>query len=75
MQTELHDAKHQPDIVNGASIGIPLKAFMDKAWEGLCEEGKEQVPVGTAEIPFREGGWEVQRQDEMKGFLAGMRKS
>lgn len=75
MQTELHDAKHQPDLVNGESIGMPLQNFMDKAWEGLCEEGKEEIPVGTAEKPFQEGGWEVLRQVEMRQFWAAMKKS
>jgi short-subunit dehydrogenase involved in D-alanine esterification of teichoic acids len=30
VQTELHDEKHQPDIQNGGSIGMPLDEFMDE---------------------------------------------
>lgn len=45
MQTELHDAKHQPDIKDGRSIGIPIGEFMETAWKGIVE-GKEEIPVG-----------------------------
>lgn len=48
VQTELHDAKHQPDIKDGRSIGMPLDEFTDKAWKGL-ERGDEHIPVGLAE--------------------------
>jgi len=30
VQTELHDEKHQPDIKNGRSIGMPLDQFTDE---------------------------------------------
>jgi len=45
VQTELHDAKHQPSIKNGRSIGIPIAEFMKTAWKGIVE-GKEEIPVG-----------------------------
>jgi short-subunit dehydrogenase involved in D-alanine esterification of teichoic acids len=45
VQTELHDAKHQPTIENGREIGITLNEFMETAWAGLVE-GKDEVPVG-----------------------------
>lgn len=45
VQTELHDAKHQPDIENGRQIGITIEEFMDTAWKGIVE-GKEEIPVG-----------------------------
>jgi short-subunit dehydrogenase involved in D-alanine esterification of teichoic acids len=32
VQTELHDAKHQPDIKDGGSIGMPLAQFTDEVW-------------------------------------------
>jgi len=48
VQTELHDEKHQPDIKNGRSIGMPLDEFIDKAYTALAG-GSEQVPVGMAE--------------------------
>ncbi|KAI4761633.1 NAD(P)-binding protein [Aureobasidium sp. EXF-12344] len=59
VQTELHDAKHQPDIKNGAQIGMPLKDFTDATWAGL-EAGKDQIPVGMSESSFN--GWEQERQ-------------
>ena len=45
VQTELHDEKHQPDIKNGRSIGMPLDEFTNEAWEGLSN-GEEQIWVG-----------------------------
>ena len=45
VQTELHDAKHQPDIENGRKIGITMDEFMRTAWAGIVE-GKEDIPVG-----------------------------
>ena len=32
---ELHDAKHQPDIANGASFGIPVDKFVDEVCTSL----------------------------------------
>lgn len=34
VQTELHDAKHQPDIKDGGNYGMPLAEFVDEAWKG-----------------------------------------
>ncbi|KAJ9119506.1 hypothetical protein QFC22_003214 [Naganishia vaughanmartiniae] len=48
---ELHDAKHQPDISNGGSIGMPLNEFTDEAWAGLTE-GKDEIPVGMTKMGF-----------------------
>lgn len=45
VQTELHDAKHQPSIENGSAIGITIEEFMETAWKGIVE-GKEEIPVG-----------------------------
>jgi short-subunit dehydrogenase involved in D-alanine esterification of teichoic acids len=45
VQTELHDAKHQPGIENGRAIGISMDEFMETAWAGIVE-GKEEIPVG-----------------------------
>ena len=33
VQTELHDENHQPDLVNGGQIGMPLGEFVDKMYE------------------------------------------
>lgn len=47
MPAELHDEKHQPDIKNGSSIGMPLDQFTDAAIDGLIK-GEEQIGVGMA---------------------------
>jgi hypothetical protein len=47
----LHDAKHQPDIKDGRSIGMPLNEFTDAAWAGL-RDGKDSIPVGDAQKGF-----------------------
>lgn len=72
VQTELHDAKHQPDIKDGRSFGMPLVEFTEKAWQGLLE-GKEDIPVGTSEVPYQ--GWEKERQKVFKARVEQMRKS
>lgn len=64
VQTELHDAKHQPDIKHGGAIGMPLKDFTEETWSGL-EAGKDQIAVGMSAHAFN--GWEQERQ---KGFHA-----
>lgn len=60
VQTELHDAKHQPDIQDGGSIGMPLDEFTDEAWAGLVA-GKEQIAVGLSAKAF--DVFENKRQD------------
>ncbi|KAF1363032.1 NAD(P)-binding protein [Lizonia empirigonia] len=45
VQTELHDAKHQPDIKDGGKIGMPLNEFTEETWKKLTN-GDEQIPVG-----------------------------
>lgn len=50
-QAELHDAKHQPDIKDGRSIGMPLNEFTDAAWAGL-RDGKDSIPVGQTQMGF-----------------------
>lgn len=68
VQTELHDQKHQPDIDNGRSIGMPLDEFTEAAWKGLSA-GKEQVPVGQmSEGPYSQDGFETKRQMAFKGM-------
>ncbi|EUC34238.1 hypothetical protein COCCADRAFT_4381 [Bipolaris zeicola 26-R-13] len=63
VQTELHDAKHQPDIKDGGNIGMPLSEFTDEAWKGLIE-GKEQIPVGFTVKAFE--AFENKRQELWK---------
>jgi short-subunit dehydrogenase involved in D-alanine esterification of teichoic acids len=60
VQTELHDEKHQPDLVNGGELGMPLDAYTEKLYEGLVR-GDEQFATGPGEPWLQEGGWEDQR--------------
>lgn len=68
VQTELHDAKHQPDIKDGGNIGMPLDEFTAEAWKGLVS-GKEQIPVGMSVRPYEEGGFEHGRQQAFAGLI------
>ncbi|KAH6983456.1 hypothetical protein BKA56DRAFT_583724 [Ilyonectria sp. MPI-CAGE-AT-0026] len=60
VQTELHDENHQPDLVNGGEIGIPVVEFVDRMVDGLVK-GDDQFAVGPGEWLLKEGGWEAQR--------------
>lgn len=51
VQTELHDAKHQPDLKNGHTIGMPVDEFADEVYQRWVA-GEEQIPVGTAKPMF-----------------------
>lgn len=75
VQTELHDAKHQPDIKDGHKIGMTMDEFMKEAWEGLCE-GKSDVPVGSSKKHYGENGdgWEVKRQEAFKEMVESIKK-
>ncbi|KAF5970526.1 oxidoreductase dltE [Fusarium coicis] len=67
VQTELHDEKHQPDLVNGGEIGMPIGEFTERMFDGLGR-GDEQFAVGPGESLFKEDGFETQR---MKLYDAG----
>ncbi|KAM0544976.1 hypothetical protein ACHAPJ_011556 [Fusarium lateritium] len=60
VQTELHDEKHQPDLVNGGAIGMPLAEYTEKMYVGLVK-GDDQFAIGPGENLLKEGGWEHQR--------------
>ena len=62
VQTELHDEKHQPQIQDGRSIGMPLINFLDEVWDGLLR-GKDQIPVGVPTQHVKSGGFEATRQN------------
>jgi short-subunit dehydrogenase involved in D-alanine esterification of teichoic acids len=61
VQTELHDTNHQPDLVNGDKIGMPLDVYTEHLYKGL-EEGHEQFATGPAEPWLEVGGFEAARQ-------------
>ncbi|QIX01260.1 hypothetical protein AMS68_006777 [Peltaster fructicola] len=66
VQTELHDAKHQPEYGDrGRHLGMPLDEFTEEAYNGLCSENNEQVPVGMVKTHMGWNDWEAERQ---KGF-------
>ncbi|PQE19059.1 short-chain dehydrogenase oxidoreductase protein [Rutstroemia sp. NJR-2017a BBW] len=67
VQTELHDAKHQPDLKDGHLIGMPLNEFIDEVWKQLTQ-GKDQIAIGTAEDVFE--GFEIKRQELYKNMTA-----
>lgn len=74
VQTELHDAKHQPDLRDGHLIGMPLQEFIDEVWSRL-ESGEEQIPVGSAKDIFN--AFELKRQElyqQMTAMLSGLLK-
>ncbi|KAI1464810.1 putative short-chain dehydrogenase/oxidoreductase [Daldinia caldariorum] len=60
VQTELHDTKHQPDMINGHEIGMPLGPYIERMYEGL-RKGDEQFAIGHAEEWLKEGGFEATR--------------
>jgi hypothetical protein len=67
----LHDKKHQPDIENGRSIGMPLEEFTNEAWKGL-QNGEEQIPVGMAKMAYEL--FEMKRQERFQEILKHMPK-
>lgn len=74
VQTELHDAKHQPDLKDGHLIGMPLREFVDEVWDRLAQ-GEDQIPVGSARDIFN--AFEVKRQElyrDMTELLSGLLK-
>lgn len=60
VQTELHDERHQPDLRDGGSIGMPLTEFTEAVYAGLLE-GEEQIGVGHAKATLE--GVERVRQE------------
>ncbi|KAF3059204.1 putative oxidoreductase DltE [Daldinia childiae] len=60
VQTEIHDTKHQPDMINGHEIGMPLGPYTERMYEGL-QKGDEQFAIGHAEEWLNEGGFEATR--------------
>jgi short-subunit dehydrogenase involved in D-alanine esterification of teichoic acids len=71
VQTELHDKKHQPDLENGGSFGMPIGEFTDEAWRGL-ESAETDIPVGRSKARY--DGWEAVRQDEFRKMAEMIKK-
>ncbi|XXH01950.1 hypothetical protein Hte_008313 [Hypoxylon texense] len=80
VRTELHDTKHQPDLVNGGEIGMPLDAYTEAMYAGLVR-GDDQFAVGHAE-EWVTKGFEAERtrifqqgQAQIKAALSKFIKS
>ncbi|KAL1981159.1 hypothetical protein VTN96DRAFT_3006 [Rasamsonia emersonii] len=71
VQTELHDAKHQPDIVDGRNFGMPLDEFTNETMEKLLL-GEEQIPIGMAKNAFE--SFEKQRQEIFTKLVETMKQ-
>ncbi|KAL1968609.1 hypothetical protein VTN77DRAFT_1819 [Rasamsonia byssochlamydoides] len=70
VQTELHDAKHQPDIIDGRKLGMPLEDFTNETMEKLLQ-GAEQIPVGLSKPAFEKV--EKPRQEMFQQRLQAMK--
>ncbi|KAJ5999627.1 hypothetical protein N7481_000036, partial [Penicillium waksmanii] len=72
--TELHDAKHQPDLKSGRLIGMPLQQFTEEVWEKL-DAREDQILVGSSKDIFN--AFEIKRQglyQQMTEMLSGLLK-
>ncbi|KAI9753348.1 MAG: hypothetical protein M4579_005206 [Chaenotheca gracillima] len=72
VQTELHDAKHQPDIKNGGQIGMPLAQFTEEAFAGLLRD-EDDIPVGTSVQAYK--NVDVPRQKAFEAMTSAMAAS
>ena len=71
VQTELHDYQGE----KGKEIGMPLKDFVEEAFEGLCKEGREneQIPVQAVKTFMGFDTWERERQGIMMKMIEGQK--
>ena len=74
VQTELHDAKYQPDIKDGRNFGMPLDEYASRTWAKMID-GKDQIPVGSPEPFFEKGAFEDQRQEAFREMVAATRRT
>lgn len=66
VQTEIHDTVHQPDLVDGDQIGMPLEAYIEEMAKGL-EAGEEEFAVGHGTAMLQ--GFEAERKKQMVGMV------
>lgn len=71
VQTELHDYEMGE---KGKHVGMPLKDFTEEAFEGLCKDDNEQVPVQAVKEFMGFNGWEQERQKTMFKMIEAMKK-
>lgn len=72
VQTELHDAEMGD---KGKSVGMPLADFTEEAFNGLCAESNEQVPVQAVKTFMGFNGWEQERQKTFQKMVSAMNSS
>jgi short-subunit dehydrogenase involved in D-alanine esterification of teichoic acids len=72
VQTELHDTKHQPDMVDGHKLGMPLDKFIDGMVEGL-EAGQDEFAIGNGTAILE--GFEAERKRQMEGMVEMLDKN
>lgn len=70
VQTELHDERHQPDLVNGGEIGMPLAMFTEKCLEGL-KKGDPEFAVGQDGVDIL-NGFEKEREQKMGAMIKNL---
>ncbi|TPX07140.1 uncharacterized protein E0L32_010941 [Thyridium curvatum] len=62
VQTELHDERHQPDLLNGGEIGMPLQQYTDTMFNELAKGAEDYIGIGHVTAWLGEGGFENERQ-------------
>ncbi|KAF2435647.1 short-chain dehydrogenase/ reductase-like protein [Tothia fuscella] len=75
VQTELHDAKHQPELKDAGPIGMPLDEYIDETWKGM-DNGDVQIVVGEV-VKKAADSWEKERQEnfsQLAKMMAGQEK-
>lgn len=73
VQTELHDTKHQPDLKNGNSMGMPLREYVDDTWSKL-NAGETTIRTSMTDVHYAPDGMETKRQQVFDQAKVGMAK-
>lgn len=66
VKTELHDLKHQPDLVAESKPAMEIDEFTDELFQGL-EAGKLDIPCGRAKVEWEKV--DVPRQELFTAVL------
>ncbi|GAM89845.1 hypothetical protein ANO11243_078840 [Dothideomycetidae sp. 11243] len=68
VQTELHDEHHQPDLVNGGQIGMPLDMFTDRMWAAVEAGDQEEIAIGDFPDAVMAGPEKARREMYLNGI-------
>jgi short-subunit dehydrogenase involved in D-alanine esterification of teichoic acids len=71
VQTELHDAKHQPDLKGGSAIGMPLEQFTEEAFQRLAARKEDQISVQPVPGLLDMEKWRGETALKMAKMMAG----